>query len=186
MGVTWQALRQRGPDVPQLCSVSRLSRFCLFTSAARFSAGQSSVVFLDELLCLLSNLDHMSNVLTDKCICRWACREHVLDEQWSHVWRPEPFETQPPAGTPHHRLTSHHDFFHQVVGSCCLKMEVTTKASLCRGRSREKATGSGPHQVSCGDSRGRANPLLVNHPQQKLVPPFWTWKTLPSVNWSAL
>lgn len=100
MGVTWQAPRQRGPDVPQLCSVSRLSGFCLFTSAARFSAGQSSVVFLDELLCLLSNLDHMSNVLTDKCICRWACREHVLDEQWSHVWRPAPFETQPPAGTP--------------------------------------------------------------------------------------
>lgn len=41
VGVTWQAPRQRGPDVPQLCSVSCLSGFCLFTSAARFSAGQS-------------------------------------------------------------------------------------------------------------------------------------------------
>lgn len=31
---------------------------------------QSSGIFLDELLCLLLNLDHVSNVLTDNRVCR--------------------------------------------------------------------------------------------------------------------
>lgn len=82
----------------------------------------------------------------------------MLDERRSHARGPEPFETRPPAGTPHRRLTSHHDYFHQVVGSCCLKMEATTKASSCTARSQEKAAGSGLPQVSCGDAVGSPTP----------------------------
>ena len=38
---------------------------------------------------------------------------------------------------------SHHDVFHQVGGSCCLKMGVTTKVTLWMERSRERAVGTG-------------------------------------------
>lgn len=64
------------------------------------------------------------------------------------VLRNRPHTAQGHCSQPNHCLTLHSDFSCQVTGSCYLKMAVITKGRLWMERSREKAAGTGPGQVS--------------------------------------
>jgi hypothetical protein len=62
-----------------------------------------------------------------------------------------------------HKLTAL-CFSYQVMGSYCLKMEVTTKANLWMEKLLGKAASTGPGQVSTGQ-RWAADSVPVNPPR---------------------
>lgn len=94
----------------------------------------------------------------------------MRDPSWNRtLGPPQPHCPPRAASRPLPAIPCLRGLLHQGAGSCCLRTGATTKASSQRARSRERAAGTGPCQVS------PANSFLLQQLWCGPAPPSITW-----------